>query len=334
MSKRTTIIPPQVMGKSPRILKLFEQISKIASKDVPVLISGENGTYKELVGRIIHDNSSRRKGPFVAMNLSAVPAELAETEFISSGTRTGADAHKQRSGKIVEAHGGTLFIEEIFRVNVNLKDKITCFIRDKEIRLNDHDAVQSDVRIIGTTSRNTNELVKKGQSLYDLLKAFHGVHLRIPPLRERKEDILPLVHYFMGESSRKFDTGRKELSKDAKDYLIKSDWPGNVRELENTVRKATILSQGPLLEKKDLLMADIGSCSIREFLEEKLKRYLKEMMNLETCNLSDTVLSEVESSLISIVLQETKGNQLKAAKTLGINRNTLRSKLREYKIRI
>ena len=176
--------------------------------------------------------------------------------------------------------------------------------------------------------------VKKGQSLFDLFKAFHGVHIRIPSLRERKEDILPLVQYCMDEAARKFDTGPKELSKDARDYLLKYEWPGNVRELENMIRRATILSQGPLLDKKDLLMADIGSCSIREFLEEKLKRYLKEMMKLETCNLYDTIRSEVERSLIDIVLHETKGNQLKAAKTLGINRNTLRSKLKEYKIRI
>jgi DNA-binding NtrC family response regulator len=284
------INPPQIMGKSQRILKIFEKIRIIAPKDTPVLISGENGTYKELVARVIHDNSPRQGGPFIAINLASVPRELAEAELFGHET--------------------------------------------KAIRLNDHDTIQSGVRVIGTTCRTPSELVKKGQDLNDLFQAFHGVHLRIPSLRERKEDILPLVRYFCNESARKFETGLKELSKDAKDYLTKYDWPGNVRELENMIKRATILSQGPLIEKKDLLMADIGSCSIKEFLEEKLKRYLKEMMKLETCNLHETVLSEAERSLIAIVLQETEGNQLKAAKTLGINRNTLRSKIKEYKIRI
>jgi two-component system, NtrC family, nitrogen regulation response regulator GlnG len=334
MGKIITINPPQIMGKSPRIIKIFEQIGKIASKDVPVLISGENGTYKELVARVIHDNSPRKRGPFIAMNLMSVPEELAEMELLGSQTKTAMEVREQKSGKIIEADGGTLFIEEIFRVDVNLGGKLTLLIQDKKIRLNNHDGIQSDVRIIGTTSRNLGELVKKGQSLYDLYKAFHGVHLRIPSLRERKEDILPLVRYIMDESAKKFDTAQKKLSQEAIDYLMKYEWPGNVRELENMIKRATILSQGPLLEKKDLLMADIGSCSIKEFLEEKLKRYLEEMMKLETCNLFETVLSEVERSLIDIVLRETRGNQLKAAKTLGITRNTLRSKIRGYKIRI
>jgi len=334
VSKMNIINPPQIMGKSPRILKIFEKIRIIASKDTPVLISGENGTYKELVARVIHDNSPRQGGPFIAINLASVPRELAEAELFGHETKAATEGRDRRFGKIAEAVGGTLFIEEISTMDSTLKDKMLLLIRDKGIRLNDHDTIQSGVRVIGTTCRTLSELVKKGQDLNDLFQAFHGVHLRIPSLRERKEDILPLVQYFLNESARKFETGLKELSKDAKDYLTKYDWPGNVRELENMIKRATILSQGPLIEKKDLLMADIGSCSIKEFLEEKLKRYLKEMMKLETCNLHETVLSEAERSLIAIVLQATEGNQLKAAKTLGINRNTLRSKIKEYKLRI
>lgn len=335
VNKITTINPPQIMGKSPKMLKLFEQISRISSKDVPVLISGENGTCKELVGRVIHDNSFRQKGPFVAIDLAAVPREQAEDELIGSeAPATVAEGREHPSGKIFRADGGTLMIEEIFCLDDSLKDKLTVFIKDKGLRLNSHDMLHADVRIVGTTSGNPGEQVKKERHLNALYRAFHGVHIRIPSLRERKEDILPLAQYCMDELARKFEIGPKELSREAKDYLLTYEWPGNMRELENMIRRATILSQGPVLEKKDLLMADIGSCSIREFLEEKLKRYLKEMMKLETCNLHDTVLSEVERSLIDIVLHETKGNQLKAAKTLGINRNTLRAKLKEYKIGI
>lgn len=334
MSKISTIHPPQIMGKSPTILKLFEQVSKISSKDVPVLISGENGTYKELVGRVIHDHSRRQKGPFVAINLATVPKELAEGELIGSEAASVEEGTEPIPGKIFRADGGTLMIQEIFQADDGLKDKLTVFIREKSMRMNRQDFMRSDVRIIGTTSANPGAQIKKDRSLRDLFGAFHGVHIRIPPLRERREDILPLVQYFVAESARKFDTGPKELTQEAKDYLLTYEWPGNIRELENMVRRATILSHGPLLDKKDLLMSDIGSCSIREFLEEKLKRYLKEMMKLETCNLYDAVHSEVERSLIDIILRETRGNQLKAAKTLGVNRNTLRAKIKEYKISI
>jgi two-component system nitrogen regulation response regulator GlnG len=156
----------------------------------------------------------------------------------------------------------------------------------------------------------------------------------IPPLRERKEDISYLSKYFLAEAVRKFETGPKEFSKEAMDFLTKHDWPCNVRELENTIKRAVILSNSMVIGKKELMLEDVGSCSIKDFLEEKLKRYLKDMIKLENCNLYDTVLSEVEKSLITIVLKETEGNQLRAAKTLGINRNTLRSKIREYKIRL
>jgi two-component system nitrogen regulation response regulator GlnG len=322
------------MGKSPGIHKLFEQISRIASKDAPVLISGEQGTCKGLVAKLIHDNSLRQKGPFIVIDLASVPVDLADAALLGPERKAAAESIEQIPGRLDEAGGGTLFVEEIFMAGANLRDKMIRLIRDRGIKLNDHDGVPSDVRIIATTSRNLNEFVKKRHSLYDLFRVFNGGHLRIPPLRERKEDILPLVEYFMKESARKFDTGQKELSKDAKAYLLKYAWPGNVRELEHMTRRAMISSQGPLLERRDLIMADIDSCSIRDFLEEKLKRYLKEMMKLETCNLYHTVLSEAERSLVAIVLQETGGNQLKAANTLGINRNTLRSKIKEYKIRM
>ena len=334
MSKTGIINPPQIMGKSPRIVRIFEQVKKAASQEMPVLISGESGTYKELVARIIHDNSPRNKGPFVAMNLASIPSDLLENAVIGYPPLTAAEGCGQQSGKIFEANGGTLFIEEISRADAILRDKLTLLVRDRAIPLNDHDVVRSDVRIICTSSGNIGGPLKKGHPLYDLFKGSRSVHVRIPPLRERKEDILPLARYFMDESAGKFDTGRRELSRDAEEYLLKYEWPGNLRELENMMRKATILSRGPLLEKRDLLMADIGSCSIKEFLEEKLKRYLQEMMKLESCNVYDTVLSEVERSLIAIVLQETKGNQLKTARTLGINRNTLRSKIKSYKIRV
>jgi DNA-binding NtrC family response regulator len=168
----------------------------------------------------------------------------------------------------------------------------------------------------------------------DLYTILNSVPLRVPSLRERKEDILPIAEYFLEKTVAKFGTGAKELSKEAEDFLLKYDWPGDVCELDEMIKKAVLLTSAEMIERKDLVLGNVNCCSIKDFLEEKLKRYLKEMTQLNNCNLYSTVLSEVERSLISIVLKETGGNQLKAAKTLGINRNTLRTKIKEYQIRV
>jgi len=329
------IQPPQIMGKSPKMLKVFKGIGRVAIKDLAVLISGESGTYKELVAKAIHYNSLRLNGPFIAVSFVSIPKDIIEAELFGyeKGAFTGAT--EKRTGKIEEANKGTLFLDEILEVDLKLQAKILRFIREKEFNpLNSNNSFKADVRIIAATNKDMKEAVSNGKFIEDLFNSFNHLHIKLPPLRERKEDILPIAKHFLKEAIRKFETEPKELSKDAKDFLVRYEWPGNVRELENTIKRATVLSRGAVIGKKDLLLEDVGSYSIKEFLEEKLRRYLKEMTKLENCYLYETVLSEVESSLITIVLKETGGNQLKAAKTLGINRNTLRAKIKKYKIRI
>jgi len=329
------IQPPQIMGKSPKMLKVFRNIGRIAIKDLAVLISGESGTYKELVAKAIHYDSLRLNGPFVAVSFVSIPNDLIEAELFGYEEGASTGATEKRTGKIEEASRGTLFLDEISEMDLKLQAKLLHFIREKEfIPFNSNNSFKADVRIIAATNKDLKEAVANGKFIEDLFNSFNHLHIKLPPLRERKEDILPLAKHFLKEAIRKYETEPKELSKDAKDFLTRYDWPGNVRELENTIKRATVLSRGAVIEKKDLLLEDIGSYSIKEFLEEKLRRYLKEMTKLENCYLYETVLSEVESSLITIVLKETGGNQLKAAKTLGINRNTLRAKIKEYKIRI
>ncbi len=335
VDKDILIQPPQIMGKSPKILKVFKEIARVAPKNIIVLISGENGTYKELVAKAIHYNSLRFNGPFVAVSFISIPNDLIEAELFGYEKDAFSGATEKKIGKIEEANGGTLFLDNISEIDIKLQLKLLRFILDKEFSpLNSNNSFMADVRIIAATNKDLKEAVANGKFIEDLFNSFNHLHIKLPPLRERKEDILPLAKYLLKEAIRKFETGPKELSKDAKDFLIRYDWPGNVREMENTIKRATVLSKGVVIEKKDFLLEDVGSYSIKEFLEEKLKRYLKEMTKLENCYLYDTVLSEVERSLIAIVLKETGGNQLKAAKTLGINRNTLRTKIKEYKIRI
>ncbi len=325
---------PQMIGKSPGILKVFKDIGKVAPKDITVLITGESGTGKELVAKAIHFNSGRAHGPFVAINSASIPKELLESELFGyrKGAFTGAVADKK--GKIEAAAGGTLFLDEIAEMESGLQAKILRFLQEREFSpLGGTEIFKADVRIIGATNKNLQEAVSKGLFREDLYYRFNVVQIKMPPLRERKEDIPLLVKFFLREASERLETEEKELSKDAKAALLKYDWPGNIRELDNVIKRACVLSSGAVIEKKDLLLDEDTSYSIKDFLEEKLKRYLKDMTKITNFNLHDTVLSEVEKALISIVLRETNGNQLKTAKVLGINRNTLRTKIKEYKIK-
>lgn len=325
---------PQIMGRSPKMLKVFKEIGRIASKDITVLIVGESGTGKELVAKAIHYNSNRRTGPFVAINAASIPKDLLEAELFGweKGAFTGAK--EKHEGKIESARGGTLFLDEISELSLTLQAKLLRFMQDRKFSpLGSNSVVEGNVRILGATNRDLKEAIAKGLFREDLYYRFNVVQIKLPPLAERREDIIPLAKHFLKDAEKKYETGKKELSREVKDLLFKYHWPGNVRELENAIKRACVLSNGTVIEKRDIPLEGANSFSIQDFLEEKLKRYLKQMTKLEKCNLYDSVVSEVEKALIRIVLNETGGNQLKASKTLGINRNTLRAKVREYKIK-
>lgn len=325
---------PEIIGSSRSMLKVFKDIGRVASKDVTVLITGESGTGKELVARAIHYNSKRRSGPFVAINSASIPKDLLEAELFGweKGAFTGAK--EKHIGRIESAKGGSLFLDEISEMDTNLQAKLLRFMQDSKFSpLGSNRMADADVRIIGATNRNLKEAVSKGLFREDLYYRFNVIQINLPLLRDRAEDILPLAKHFLKETERKLETGKKELSKEAKAFLLKYDWPGNVRELENAIKRACVLSNGIIIEKRDLMPEDASSCSIKEFLEDKLKGYLSEMTKLENCNIYGTIMAEVEKSLIKIILDNTDGNQLKTARVLGLNRNTLRSKIKEYKLK-
>jgi DNA-binding NtrC family response regulator len=322
--KKHSVLTPPVIGKSAKILKVFRGIKKCSAKEGAILISGETGTGRELVAKAIHLNSPRKEGPFVAVNITALPARKCESELFGSG-RTAIKAGGRGTGKILEANGGTIFIDEISQMDTSLQEKLCSIFRNDNA---------PDVRLMGGDTRHFSEKETEGELLKDLCEVFSTAHIHIPPLRERREDIMPLATFFLNHTAEKYKTGSKEIAKDTRTLLEKYDWPGNIDELELTMKRAVILSSDSVIRRKDILLDDIGVYSIKEFLEKKLRRYLKEMTKLGNCNLYETVLSEAEKALIEIVLKETKANQLKAARTLGINRNTLRAKIRGYKIKI
>lgn len=325
---------PMIIGRSGRMLRVFKDIGKVASRNITVLVTGESGTGKELVAKAIHYNSGRRDGPFVAINAASIPKDLLEAELFGweKGAFTGARG--RHPGKIGSASGGTLFLDEISELDLNLQAKLLRFLQDRHFSpLGSNRVMEADVRIIGATNRDLREAVAAGAFREDLYYRFNVVQIKLPPLRERREDLMPLAKHFLKECERRLGTGRKELSKEARETILRYEWPGNVRELENAIKRAAVLSSGALIERRDLFLDEASSCSIKEFLEDKLKRYLKEMANLDRPNLYGTVISEVEKAIIRIVLDETGGNQLRAARILGINRNTLRTKMRLYRIR-
>jgi two-component system nitrogen regulation response regulator GlnG len=325
---------PQIVGKSPKIIKVFKQIGRVAEKDITVLITGESGTGKELVARAIHYNSNRSHERFVTVNLASLPSNLIEGELFGWVKGAFSDAKKARQGKIALANGGTLFLDEIAELDVNLQAKLLRFMQEKEFSpLGSDDTRKVDVRIIGATNLNLKKAVKEGAFREDLYYRFNVVEIKMPLLKDRPEDILPLSRYFLKLAQDKFSVEEKQLSKEAKKALQKYDWPGNVRELENTIYKAVVLSSGTVIDERDLFADEISRFTIKDFFEEKIKKYLAEMAKLENGDLHDTILYEVEKSLIEITLEHTNGNQLKATRILGINRNTLRSKIKEYKIK-
>lgn len=326
---------PQIVGRSPKMLKVFKDIGRVAPKDITVLITGESGTGKELAAKAIHFNGNRRTGPFVAINSASIPKDLIEAELFGweKGAFTGAK--ERHTGKIESANGGTLFLDEISELDVNLQAKLLRFMQDRKFSpLGSNRVSEADVRIIGATNKNLKEALSKGLFREDLYYRFNVVEIKLPPLRERREDILSLAKHFLKDADSRFKTGKKELSREAVEVLRKYDWPGNVRELENAIKRACVLSNGAIIERRDLLIENSGSFTIKDFLEDKLKHYLKELTELEKCNLYETVISEVEKALFGIVLDETGGNQIRAANTLGINRNTLRTKIKQYRIRL
>lgn len=323
----------QIIGKSRGILKVFKEIGRVAPKDVTVLISGESGTGKELVARAIHNNSRRKFGSFVALNSASIPRELMEAELFGWEKGAFSGAVEKTEGKIRAADGGTLFLDEISELDVDLQAKLLRFLQEREYSpLGSNRVIKADVRIMGATNKDLKECVKCGLFREDLYYRFNVIELKLPPLRERREDILPLSRHFLKESVRAFELPPKDFSKDAEKSLTAYTWPGNVRELENCIKRAAILSRGSLIERRDLFTNDYNACSIKEFLEGKLDGFLKKMTRVENSDLYETIIAEVDKALLSIVLKETNGNQVKAAKILGINRNTLNKKMKEYKL--
>ncbi len=332
-----------IIGNSPAMRDVYKTIGKVAPSDVTVLVQGESGTGKELIARAIHFNSKRLGKPFIALNCAAIPKELLESELFGFEKGAFTGAVERKLGKFEQANGGTIFLDEIGDMPLDLQAKILRVLQEKEvIRTGGSQSIAVDTRIVAATNQNLDEKVREKTFREDLYYRLNVVPIHLVPLRERSEDIPLLVDYFVKSSCSEMEMPLKQCSGDAMRLLVNYPWPGNVRELENTIKRAVILSSDPLLTAADfsgLPAQKAGNfrseeLSLEALVEIKLRASLDNLEKMETGDLHGMVIAQVERPLIRFVLEKTRGNQVKAADILGINRNTLRKKIQELAIDI
>lgn len=282
-----------VVAESPQMRRVLDTSKKVAPFDTSVLITGESGVGKEVVAKLIHRSSRRSKGPFIAINCAALPENLIEAELFGYKKGSFSGAYTDKKGIVEEAEGGTLFLDEIGDLPLSLQAKLLRLLQEKEIRpIGSNRPKRVDVRVLCATNRNLKEMVEKGEFREDLFYRINVIHIHVPPLRERKEDILPLAYFFIKRSAEKFGTDTKELSESAKRQLLSYDWPGNVRELENTIERSFILSEGTVIERiyfhEDTCVSEsfTGVKPYHEAKEEFERNYLKKLLDISGGNIS------------------------------------------------
>lgn len=331
ISKR---IPRCIIGTSAAMQELYKTLGRVVASNVTVLITGESGTGKELVARAIHMNSPRSTNPFVALNCAAIPHDLLESELFGHERGAFTGAVERRSGKFEQAQGGTLFLDEIGDMSLDLQAKLLRVLQEKELtRTGGNRSMPLDVRIVAATNRDLYQLVEEKQFREDLFYRLNVIKVDVPPLREREGDIALLAEFFLQRAQEDFGLERMVCSPEALEVLNQHTWPGNVRELENTIKRAALLSSDAVLSPgnfKGLGAApevERNSTSLEQVVRDKLETSLTKLELEELDDLYATVIRQVEKPLLEIALQRVRGNQVKAAKILGINRNTLRKKM-------
>jgi transcriptional regulator with PAS, ATPase and Fis domain len=306
----------EIVGTSPPMQQVFRKVEKIAPTDISVMITGETGTGKELIAREIHNRSPRAGKPFVTINCGAIPANLLESELFGhvKGSFTGAVRDKQ--GLFAAARGGSFFLDEVGEMPPSLQVKLLRVLQEREaIPVGATEAIPVDVRIIAATNRDLEEEIRRGNFRSDLFYRLNVIALNLPPLRERRDDLLLLIEAFLQQLGAEAGTDPKALASEALDAVMVYEWPGNVRELENALEHATVLSRGSVIDASSL--------------PERITKRRKEPLVAERSYRNPT-LEVIERAYIMWVLQAEGGNKTRAAEVLGIDPSTLYRKLSRY----
>ena len=308
-----------VIGRTPAMQEVYKVIGRVAPTDATVLIQGETGTGKELIAKTIHYHSSRG-GPFMALNCSAIPNELLESELFGYERGAFTGAVERRIGKFEAAAGGTLFLDEIADMPLALQAKLLRVLQEREFtRVGGREAIRADVRIIAATNQDLEAAVRAGRFREDLYFRLNVVRITVPPLRERRADVPELIEFFLGKVNRELGTALVGVSAEVRDLLLRHSWPGNVRELENALLRAAVLTGGRTLVPEDFALAGQPRQPAGDALplEEAVRRRLAELLAADATalpsDLHALLISAVERPLIEVVLERAGGNQVKAA---------------------
>ncbi len=306
-----------LVGRNARMQEIYTLITRIADNNATVLLSGESGTGKEVLARAIHQQSNRSHRPFVAINCAAIPSELLESELFGheKGSFTGAIATKV--GKFEMATGGSLFLDEVGSMRLDLQAKILRALQEREVeRVGGTRTIKIDVRVIAATNRDLKKAVEEGTFREDLYYRLNVVPITLPDLKDRQEDIPLLANHFVQKFTQESNSNIREISKEAMGILLSYPWPGNVRELENVIERAVTLGRGPAIQPGDLPPHLAGGAG-----------------PVEKALAQEATLEDLERDYIRAVLRRTKGHQIRAAAILGIDRRTLYRKIRRYGIK-
>jgi two-component system nitrogen regulation response regulator GlnG len=334
-----------LIGRSPAMQEVYRIMARLMNTDLTVMINGESGTGKELVARALHNFGRRKNGPFIAVNMAAIPRDLIESELFGHERGAFTGATDRLKGKFEMAQGGTLFLDEIGDMPPEAQTRLLRVLQDGEFTtVGGRMPIKADVRIVAATHQELRDLIAEGRFREDLFYRLNVVPIRLPPLRERVEDIPDLARAFLRRAEAE-GLPRKSISAKALDLLRGQSWPGNVRELENLMRRLAALCANEMIDaavvEQELAArpssaAEIdreGGQTLSTAVEAHLRRYFALHGDaLPPAGLYDRILKEVELPLIALTLSATRGNQLKAADLLGLNRNTLRKRIRELDI--
>lgn len=331
-------IMPEIIGAAPSMQEVFRAIGRLARSHITVLINGESGTGKELVAKALHRHSPRSAKPFIALNMAAIPKDLMESELFGheKGAFTGAQA--RRAGRFEQANQGTLFLDEIGDMPAELQTRLLRVLADGEFYpVGAYASVKVDVRIIAATHQNLETLVAEGRFREDLFHRLNVIRIHIPPLRERSQDIPPLMRHFLSLAANELNTEVKILSAEAERYLSTLSWPGNVRQLENTCRWLTVMAAGREINCNELPpelneMTGAKSQSPALSWENLLRANVEQHLSNQTPEIARHIINQVETILIQTALNHTQGKKHEAAILLGYGRNTLTRKVFELHI--
>ncbi|MCW2274351.1 nitrogen regulation protein NR(I) [Rhodoblastus acidophilus] len=349
-----------LVGRSPAMQDIYRALARLMQSDLTVMITGESGTGKELVARALHDYGKRKKGPFVPINVAAIPRDLIESELFGHEKGAFTGANSRSIGRFEQAEGGTLFLDEIGDMPMDAQTRLLRVLQQGEYTtVGGRTPIKTNVRIVAATNKDLRVLIQQGLFREDLFFRLNVVPLRLPPLRERSEDVGDLARHFFTQAANE-GLPLKSLEPLALDRLKRYKWPGNIRELENLVRRLAALYPQDIISEQ-IVVSELGldtasgaprptppsgSASLSaqpahsdESLAMSVERHLTELFkahgdNLPPPGLYHRILREVEYPLISIALAATRGNQIKAAELLGLNRNTLRKKVRDLDVRL